>query len=425
MNKNANRREFIRTGVTTGAALSALASSFTASSYGQILGANDKIRIGMIGCGGRASWHIGWVHRSSQEANAQIVAACDIWKQKLENGIKLIKDRFGTDPKPFKEYKKLLEEKDIHAVVIATPDHQHCTMLSDAVLAGKDVYVEKPIAVTLQELNEVCDTVKKSKSIVQHGTQGRSSAGAAAAREFIQSGKLGQMLRVEESRSYYVPYWNNYALPEKEEDTDWKAFLFNRPDRPFNADMHGCWMGYRDFSSGTVGGWMSHFIDFTQSVTGCGFPLYATAQGGIYAPTSDKRRTCPDTVTAILHYAEGFTTLYTTHFGNGANDYTKFFGSKGTMVIRDPDGNNGGIAAKVSGEGSEHPGKVKEPVELENTTKEDHIMNWLNCIRSRKQPNADMDKGYMHGVACVLADMAYVEGEKMTYDPQKREIRPA
>jgi predicted dehydrogenase len=417
MSHTSTRREFLQQGIVTGAALA------SAGLVSAAPGANDRIRIGIIGCGGRASYHINWLKQAGQ--NSEIVAVCDIWRQKREAGGAAVKAAFGSAPQLYTDYRKLLESKDIDAVLIATPDHQHCTQLADAVRAGKDVYVEKPIAMELDELNAAYDAVKAAKAVVQHGTQGRSCAGATAARDFVQSGKLGKVLRIEESRSFYNPYWNGYRGPESEADTDWKAFLFNRPMRPFDSDQHGAWMGYRDFSSGTVGGWMSHFSDLNHYITGCSFPVTAVAQGGIYSPTSKKGRTCPDTVTAILEYAEGFTTSYSTHFGNGANDYIIWFGTKGVMRTGAPDGWPSGIEPKVSGEGSEHPEKIKDPVALENKLVEDHMVNWLKCIRTRQSPNANMDAGYKHGVAAILADRAFVEGRKMRFDPQARKIVPA
>ncbi|MBI1387011.1 MAG: hypothetical protein GC154_01005 [bacterium] len=417
MTAQTSRRNFLQ----ATAAMSAIA----ASSYARAAGANERIHIGMIGTGGRGRYHIGWLHRVSETEPLEITGACDIWKNNREAGLAEIEKRFNNKPTGFTDYRVLLADPDIDAVLIATPDHQHCGMLIDAVKAGKDAYVEKPIAMELDVLNRAYDAVTASDRIVQHGTQGRSSAGAAAIRDFIQSGKLGKILRVEESRSFYTPYWNNYAVPESESDTDWKAFLYGRPAQPFDADKHGHWMGYRDFSSGTVGGWMSHLSDFIHYATGCGYPQNAVSQGGIYSPTSDPRRTCTDTVTAILEYAEGFTMLFTTHFGNGANDYVLIMGTKGTMSIGAPDGNDSGMRGQVSGVGSDHPDRVASEIELDNTTDEDHMTNWVRCMRSRKQPAACMEWGYRHGVACILGDRAWEEGRKMAFDREKREIVPA
>lgn len=415
-----SRRNFLRTSAQAG-----VLTAVSASSYRKIYGANERIRVGMIGSGWRSVWHIGWIYRCQETVPAEVVAVCDIWTMRLEQGVNEVKKRFDRDPVTERDYQQLLARADIDAVVIATPDHQHATMLKHAVEAGKDVYVEKPIAMEIEELHAAREAVLASDCVVQVGTQGRSSAGAAAARAFVQSGQLGQVIRVEECRSHYIPYWNHYPKPESPEETDWQAFLFNRPDRPFDPDQHGCWMGYRDFSSGTIGGWMSHFSDFTHFVTGASLPTLATAQGGIYSPTSEPQRTCPDTVSAILHYEEGFSTLYTTHFGNAANDYTLFFGTKGTMRINAPDGNADGIGPVVSGEGSEHPEKVQETIELENTTEEDHMTNWLRCITTRETPNADIEAGYAHGVACILADRAYAEGRQMRYEASQGTIASA
>ncbi|MEW6235897.1 MAG: Gfo/Idh/MocA family oxidoreductase [Candidatus Omnitrophota bacterium] len=420
--KKTNRRDFLKTGAAAGT----LAAGWTAASAQRVMGANDSIRIGIIGCGGRGAHHMGWIHRASQEVPAKIVAVCDVWDQQVERAAAFVQERFGGEQARYRDHRKLLESRDIDAVLIATPDHLHCPHLMDAVRAGKDAYVEKPIAIDLDVLNQTCDVVKASGQIVQHGTQGRSSKGAAATRAFIQSGQLGKILRVEESRSHYNPYWNNYKGPESEDHTRWPAFLDNRPYRPFNSDQHGAWMGYLDFSNGTVGGWMSHFSDFLHYCTGCGFPRFATGHGGVYSPTSKEGRTCPDTITVILDYEEGFTTSYTTHFGNAANDYTLIFGTKGTMRIDMPDGNDkNGINPRVSGEGSEHPEKVKEGTILEEIKQDDHMVNWLKSMRDCKQPNADMDKGYMQGVAVILGDMACVKRRMMTFDPVNREIRPA
>ncbi len=423
---DSNRREFMKKGVKSGIAVSALTGAFTASSVSRVMGANDRINIGIIGCGGRGSWHMGWIHRSSQEVPAVITAVCDVWELKQDKAADLIKDRFDVTPKKYQDHRVLLQNPEIDAVLIATPDHLHCAHLRDAVEAGKDAYVEKPIAVELDELNKTCDSVNASDRIVQHGTQGRSSKGAAAAKQFIQSGGLGKLLRVEESRSHYNPYWNNYKGPDSEKETDWPDFLYNRKYRPFSSDQHGAWMGYLDYSNGTVGGWMSHFSDFIHYVSGAGFPRFATGHAGIYSPTSEKGRSCPDTTTVILEYEEGFTTLYTTHFGNAANDYTLFFGSKGIMRIDFPDGNDReGINPIVSGEGSEHPENIGKERKLPEIKQDDHMVNWMKCMRDRKQPNANMDKGYKQGVAVILGDRACIERRAMTFDPVKREIIPA
>ena len=414
------RRQFLKT-----TAAGAAAVSLSAASYARAAGASDRIRIGLIGCGIRGNYLSKWLKEVG--GNIEFIAACDVWKQKREATAANLKKLYGRDQLVVEDYHEVLDNKDVDAVVIATCDHQHCGMLIDAVKAGKDVYIEKPIAMNMEELNAAYDAVKASGRIVQHGTHGRSCRGAASARDFVQSGKLGKLVRVEESRSFYNPYWNGYRGPASEADTNWKLFLYNRPYRPFDSDQHGAWMGYRDFSTGPVGGWMSHFSDLTHFITGADFPLYGICHGGIFAPTSDPRRTAPDTVTAILEYPEGFVTQFTTHFGNGANDYMAYFGTAGTMKTDAPDGWPNGIVPRVSGEGGGGPNQIKEKdyVPLPNETDEEHPANWVRCMRERKEPNANMEAGYRHGVAVLLCDMAMVSGRKMKFDREKRQIVPA
>jgi predicted dehydrogenase len=422
MSDGVTRRSFLKDGIAAGAAAGIAVAGLEASAYGRAVGANERIHIGQIGCGGRNRWHTQWVKNVAEAANAEVMAAADIWKQQLESMSRHIKLRFGGEPKLFRDYRKLLEDKDVDAVIIASPDHQHCGQLIDAVRAGKDAYVEKPIAVDLEPLNKAYDAVKETKRVVQHGTQGRSTPGTAALRSLIKSGAMGKLFRVESTETAYTPYWNFYAAPEKEEDTIWKEFLYGKPDRPFDPDQHAAWMGYHDFSSGTIGGWMSHFIDFVHGVTGCGFPRYAISQGGIYAPTSDRRRTAPDNVDVSLEYAEGFVTHFTTHFGSSINNETTFFYFEKGMV-KTAFGHAPGQPVIV-GDGSDHPDRPKEPKPLELPKTEDHMLNWLRCIRTREQPAAPMDAGYLHGVACIIGDVAYVAGRKTTFDPAKREVRP-
>ncbi len=425
-----NRRQFLKSGLATTAAAGTLASSLTAASYARVVGANERIRTGQIGCGGRAWAHIHEVQHAAEATNTAVVAVCDVWQQKRDAMAVQVEKIFGAKPQAYQDYRKLLEDPEIDAVSISTPDHQHCGQLIDAVNAGKDVYVEKPICMNIEELNRAYDVVKASKAIVQHGTQGRSDPGTWAAREYLAAAALGKLFRVETWISLYKPYWNNYASPAQESDTDWKGFLYTRKDRPFDADQHGAWMGYHDFSSGPIGGWMSHFSDFVHASTGCGFPTAAICHGGIFAPTSDPRRTAPDTVTCMLDYSEGFCTQFTTHFGSSLDmDKTQFLGEKG--VMRTKFGHGPGLPV-VSGEGSDHPQRLTEEATLQSpeevkpmSNPDRHVLNWLQCIRSRQEPRANMDAGYKQGVAVVLGDLAYTTGRKMIFDPDKREIRPA
>lgn len=415
------RREFLRKSAAAGAALSAI----TAAGHARAIGANDRIKLGLIGCGGRMAGLVNYAKGADE--NVTVTAICDVWRQKRDAWTAQIEKLFGAKPKAYVDYRKLLEEADVDAVVIATPAHQHCGQTIDAARAGKHVYVEKPLAPlmeSLQPLNRCYDVVKETGIVIQHGTQGSSAEGTFALKDFLAGGKLGKVFRIESTINHYVPYWNHYKGPQEEKETDWKGFLYGKEPRPFDADQHAAWMGYQDFSSGPIGGWMAHFSNFVHAVTGCQCPVAATAFGGIYAPTSDRRRTAPDNVTVVLEYAEGFYTQFVTHFGSSLNNETTFFmAEKGLVQTRfghwpgDPVYSSKGVDDKIPeqkllGKDPPYPGTA-------------HMADWFSAIRDGGQTNADMEMGYRQGIAIILGDTAHRLARKVVFDKEKREVRPA
>ena len=421
-----NRRGFLCHGIATGAAAGAGLSAMNAASYARIIGANDRVRIGLIGCGGRGRGIIRTMLQPA-ETNTAVTAICDVWKLRLETYPAEIEKLFGTKPKAYDDHHRLLDDGSVDAVIIATPAHQHCAQVIDAAKSGKHVYVEKPIAPLMESLtplNDCYDVVKETGIVIQHGTQGSSATETFALKKFFTEGKLGKVFRIESTINHYTPYWNRYKGPEKKQDTNWKGFLHDKSPRPFDADQHASWMGYSDFSSGPIGGWMAHFSNFVHAVTGCDCPTTATAFGGVYAPSSDRRRTAPDNVVVILEYAEGFYTQFVTHFGSSLNSETTFFMlDKGLVQTRfghfpgnpvySSKGVNNNIPEKKLLETDPvYPGPA-------------HVANWVDCIRSGGRPNADMEMGYKQGIAIVMGDTAYRSGRKVVFDRQARQIRPA
>jgi len=409
------RRDFLRNAAAGTAGL--MLGAMTARSYGEVSGANDRILIGAIGCGSRSRGALmREVLQFEKECNVELAAVCDIWKQAREQAAEMVKKLTGRDAKQVENYRDVLAMKEIDAVIIATPDHQHARMLADAARAAKDAYIEKPMAMEMGELIEAVDAVKKNNRIVQVGTQLRSSPSFAGCKAFVETGALGKISKIAQVRNGYLPYWHGYVRRVEESDTDWKAFLMQRPYRPWDPDQYSAWYGYRDFSSGPIGGFMSHFIDLVHYITGTEFPHSAVTLGGIYVWKD--QRTVPDTVHTLLDYRDEFMVSYSTSFGNGSGNYTKFFGTRG--VLDATDWNN----PTVSGEGSEDPERIKGTKPVPHVKMPHHMKNWLDCLRTRQQPNANIDAGYQHAVACILSDRAYVEGRRTVYDPEKREIRP-
>ena len=416
MSRPQTRRDFLRKTAAGTAGL--MLGARAARGQERAAGANERILIGVLGCGSRSRGAlIREALQFANESNVELAAVCDLWKEAREQAAAMIKKITGKEPKQVQYYQDVLAMKEVDAVIIATPDHQHATILAAAARAGKDAYIEKPLAMNMKELIEAVDAVKKHDRIVQVGTQLRSWPSFTGCRAFVETGALGKISKISQVRNDYRPYWHGYARRINESDTDWKAFLMSQPYRPWDADQYTAWYGYRDFSSGPVGGFMSHFIDLVHYIMGAKFPHSAVTLGGVYVWKDS--RTVPDTVHTLLDYPEEFMVSYTTNFGNGSGNYTKFFGTRG--VLDCSDWNN----PIVSGEGSDDPKRIKEKKPVPPVEMPHHMLDWLNCLRSRKQPNANIDAGYQHGVACILSDRAYVEGRRMVYDREKREIRPA
>ncbi|MDX1981225.1 MAG: Gfo/Idh/MocA family oxidoreductase [Bryobacteraceae bacterium] len=397
--------------------------AMTAASYQRVLGANEKLRVANIGCGRRGL--LKELIQVRDAAGIEISAVCDIWKQRREKAAADVKEFTGVNARQVHDYMEVLADKTIDAVIIGTPDHQHCTMLIEAIRAGKDVYIEKPLAMNMKELIRAYDAVKKSDRIVQVGTQMRSYKQAAGAKQLIASGGLGKVLKVEQVRNGYSPYWMSYGgreyfdSPPTEQDTDWKAFLMGQRSRPFNAKQYQGWFGFRDFSRGPHTNLAVHFFDIAHYLTGAQFPRRAVAMGGTFRWKDEYD--APDSVEIVFEYAEGFLVRYCTVFGTGAGNYAKWFGTRGTLDARSLSARESWM---VSGQGSGEPDRVKEEFAVPESEPVPHMQNFLECVRTRKEPLAPIEAGYGHSVACIMADDAMTSGRRMVYDHSKRDIHP-
>jgi predicted dehydrogenase len=394
-----------------------------AAGYSRVLGANDKIRVANIGCGRRGL--LKELIQVKDDASIDIVAVCDTWRQKREKAAADVKEFTGKDPFATAHYAEVLARKDIDAVVIATPDHQHCTMLIDAIHAGKDVYIEKPLAMNMRELVRAYDVVKKSDRIVQIGTQLRSYPQSAGARELITAGGVGKILKVEQVRNGYSPYWMSFGgpaytgAPPAEADVDWKAFLMHQKVRPFDPQMYQNWYGYRDFSRGPHTNLMVHFIDLVHYLGDLKFPKRVVALGGTFRWKDSFD--APDSVEVALEYPEGFLVRYCTVFGTSAGNYAKWFGTRGVMDAKNLSPRQPWV---VTGDGSGEPDRIKAEMQVPENKPVPHMKNFLDCVRSRQQPIAPIEAGYAHSVATIMADEALTTGRRVVYDHARREIHP-
>ncbi|MCX8036508.1 MAG: Gfo/Idh/MocA family oxidoreductase, partial [Candidatus Sumerlaeia bacterium] len=322
------RRQFIQ---TTAASAAATATAMSARSYARVLGANDRILIGQIGCGDRGRQaHMQQIRSFSEDENCEIIAVCDPWKSMREEAAALVKKWWNRDAAQFSRYQDLIALKEIDAVAIASPDHLHAVQLTAAAEAGKDAYVEKPWALTLDDLKMMTDAVKKNKRIVQAGTQLRSMNSFSGVRQLVQSGALGKIIRASQVRNSAEPYWHRYAeRPIRADEVDWKAFLGDRLDLPLNPKLLSGWYGYRHFSSGPIGGLMSHFIDLVHYITGETYPKWAVTLQG--QKVFDDDFTCPENVQTILEYPSGMLVSYATLFGNAGGNLMHWQGTRGMV----------------------------------------------------------------------------------------------
>lgn len=410
-----SRKDFFKQTATGAAAL-----AMTASSYARIMGANDRIRIGQIGCGVRGfGAHMEGVHKYAGEQNIEIAAVCDVWTNHLDRAANQVKEWHGRTPAKTTKYEDLLAMDDLDAVMIATPDHQHCTQLEAAAKAGKDAYCEKPLAMNMKELRSACDAVKESDIVVQVGTQLRSYPASVGCKKLFETGALGTVSRVEQFRNGNRPNWYKRLdrLPVAPSDLDWAEFLKPLPERPYDDRLFAGWYGYRDFCSGSIGQFMSHFIDLTHFITGAQLPDSAVAMGDTFVWKDEYEFDCPDHVETSLIYPEGFMVHFGTNFGNGSGNRTAIYGDKGMMDLSNRS------KPTVSGAGAYGKGSLGDEAEVEPVDCPDHFLNWLECLRSRKTPVAPIEAGYQHAVACILSDRAWQTGRRQVYDRETRTIR--
>lgn len=416
MQKASSRRQFLAA-ASAGAVL-----SFTATSYARVAGANERIAIGLIGCGGRGyAAHMPGVHQHDKQQNVAFTAVSDPWRVRRQRAAARCQEWYGRPARQFVSYRDVLALKDIDAVMIASCDHHHAAHLEAAAAAKKDAYCEKPLAMDMESLKRCCDAVKARGIVVQMGTQVRSFATSTGCRELFRSGAIGKVSRIEQCRNGAKPYWYSWmqrAEAVKEEDVDWKEFLMDRPMRPFDGKLLTGWYGYREFSDGPIANLGCHFIDLYNYIVGSTLPLSCVAQGGMFTWNDENHFTCPDHAQAAWVYPEGFMVSYSTNFGNGSGSVLKIYGEQGVIDLTNWQ------APSCSSAGALKSGKLprqEKPVPPVETA--DHFLNWLQCLRSRKACNAPIDAGYNHCVPALMAMRAFDTGRRQVYDAASRAIR--
>jgi len=432
--KSISRREAIR---KTSLGAAGLALAFGGVNPRRVLGANDRVRVGFVGLGGRCRSLIQAFQANAEKLNMEIGAVCDIWNKRLDSGAEFVAGLTGRMPRKARNTDELWEMKEIEAVVFATADFQHAYHCCEAVRAGRDIYIEKPLANRMIDAREVLKTVTSSDRIVQVGTQRRSGTNYINAEKFIKSGQFGRIKMVDITWNVNQPKrWRHpdVVASLRKEDTDWNRFLVNRPYEPWNPRIYVEYRLFWPYSTGIPGQWMVHQIDTVHWFSGYNHPNSVVANGGVYL-WNDGRRNA-DTMTAVFEYGKGeekFQVIYSSRQTNSYGGVKEIFLSNFGAINLNTNKitGEGGLTAEHSLDGKDHRLKEMEIPsgeslstgigEVDDMTVA-HMRNYMECIRSRKQPNADIYAGYNHAIANCMTAEALHTGKRVTFDEAKQEV---
>jgi predicted dehydrogenase len=437
-----NRRDFLK---TASVAAAGAAVAWNAQSYAQIMGSNDRIRTAVIGYGDRMRGALipAFLH-NAKDCNFQFVAVSDIWNMRRDQGAAMLTEKTGNKVDAVRNNDELYARKDVDAVLIATADFQHAQHGAQAVNAGRDAYVEKPTAHTMADARLFRDAVHKTGKIVQVGTQRRSTPSYQKAYEYIKSGQFGDIVMVEMTWNVNQP--GRWRRPDvvpllKEQDTDWNRYQLNLPKVPFDARKYLEFRLFWPYSSGLPDQWLVHQIDTVHWFTGLPHPRSVVANGGIYAWKDG--RVNWDTLTAVFDYgplddlSKGFQVSYSTRQTNSAGGVKELYYSVGGMLDMDKQTvtPTGGLTAKYAAEMKMQPDLLKpfsldaggEKVATDADTHLDpqtsaNMRNWMECVRSRKTPNASIEAGYSHSIALCMCIAAMQTGAKVTFDDKTQSV---
>lgn len=406
-----------------------------ASSYQRISGANERVQVGFVGYGLIGSQH---VYDFKNQADVDLAAMCDVYQPRLEQGVAAC----GQRAKPYRDFRKLLDDKDLQAVVVSTPDHWHALISIMACAAGKDVYVEKPMTLFVKEGRWMTSAARKYNRIVQVGTQQRSGKHYQQARELLSAGQIGRITNVRMgSFRNIMPGFGSPTAQAPPSDLDYEMWLGPAPKRPYTPHRslyHFRW--FWDFSGGQMTNLGAHEIDIVQWAMNVKGPAAVSSSGGRFALQDDGET--PDTQDALFEYP-GFTALYSYHeagAGRRTNGGLEFFGTKGSLLISragfevtpdmksDPSNSIPVFKGHPAGgpvRSETKPTPWMEPMKVAGSSNEQfdlHVRNFLDCIKSRRQPVADVEGGHQVATACHLANISLRLGRKLRWDPDKEEI---
>ncbi len=387
------------------------AVTMTAASYSRVLGANDKIRLGLIGAGDRGQHDTGLFKTNP---DVEVAAVCDIYAEKIDQ----VKQT-NPNARGFKDHRELLARKDIDVTLIATPDHWHSVIAIDALNAGKDVYVEKPLTLTIEQGPPIVKAARVNNRVCQVGMQQRSGKHYLQAKhEYMETGRLG---KVTLCRTWW--HGNSYhlrrapaSLQTQPSNLDWAHFLGPLKWRDYDPQQYFNWRAYLDFGGGQVTDLFTHWIDVVHMFMGQEIPIAASAAGGIYEYKDG--RTAPDTINVLLQYPGEYTATFEATLAPGITGAAvEICGTEGRLWIDRsrfefyPKGRN--VQPTVV-----HVEPGNDPLT------QAHVNNFLECVKSRKRPNGDVLIGHRSAQASHLGNISYMQKRRIDFDPVREEILP-
>jgi predicted dehydrogenase len=439
-----NRRQLLHTGSLGALGLIAARNLPTALGQTRSVGANERIRVGIVGFSDRFKSSLLPAFRAfEKEFNCEFIGVSDLWSRRREEAEAWFTKNTGKTIATYRNNEELYEKAKPDAVIISTADFQHALHAIEAINAGCDIYCEKPFAETMADNRAALKAVKGSKAVVQIGSQRRSGDTYHAAHKYLQSGEFGPIVAAEMMWNVNQPgRWRRPDLVAaiREQDVDWKRFLMNRPDAGWDPRKYLEYRLFWPYSSGIPGQWMCHQIDTIHWFTGLPHPRSVAANGGIYQWKDG--RTNFDTLTAVFDYGplddpgNGFQVTYSSRFSNSAGGTKEIYYSNGGELNLDTGRvtSNGGLTKEMAAQMKMQPNLLKD-FKLEgsgaastaaNTGSDPltnaHMRNWLECLRSRKETHAPVEAGYQHSIACIMANAAARTGERVTFDEKTQEV---
>jgi len=400
-----NRRKFLKTAAQSGIGLG-VASSMRAS---RILGANDRINLGLIGSGGRGRF----LMKYFQDQGAEVLALCDVYEPHLAAGIKTA----GPRAKSCDDYRRLLEDKSLDAVIVATPDHWHGQMAIDAVEAGKDVYVEKPMCHTVDEGFRLIEAVRKSKRVVQIGTQRRSYDLFVEGKKIMESGKLGEVRLI-------IAWWINAQTSLRRDKLDgkldWDKWLGPAPHRPQDPLRFFNWYYFYDYGGGMMVGQAAHIVDAIHWFMNSTYPTAVTCSAGkVHLEGAE----VPETTVMNVEYPEDYLVTFTVgyktmHYAWNNDQMKQFHGSKARFDMA----RESYALYPQSQDEVMVPELQKRQFQTFNNATRDHIANFMDCIRTRKTPNSTVEAGQHTNVVLCMALESLRHGCRVRWDAERQKM---